>query len=135
VNFAAGQTFLFPLSERHTAHLWVVATDPNPDGLILIVSLTSLNGSKDQTVILHGGEHPFIKWATCVAYNLADLMNCEVLEEHIQMGRAKRHADMRAEVVRLILDGFTASRFTKKRIQQFVRDYKKPISPERKAEG
>jgi hypothetical protein len=124
VNFAAGQTYLFPLSENQTAHLWIIATDPNADRLMLVVSLTSLKGSKDQTVILHGGEHPFLKWATCVAYNLSDLINCDTLEDHIKVGRAKMRADMKPETAQLILGGFTASPFTKKRIQEFVRAYK-----------
>ena len=125
MDFASGQTYLFPTSQYQTAHLWVISTNPNPDGLMLVVSLTSLKGSKDQTVILHGGEHPFLKWATCAAYNLADLISCDTLEDHLNKGRAKMHANMSPDNTRLILDGFTASQFTKKRIQQFARAYKK----------
>lgn len=128
MDFAAGQTYLFPLSEHQTAHLWVIATDPNADGLMLVVSLTSLNGSKDQTVILHGGEHPFLKWPTCVAYSLSDLISCDTLEGHIKVGRAKMRPDLKPKMTQLILDGFTASPFTKKRIQQFVRAYKESRS-------
>jgi len=46
------------------------------------MSLTSLKGSKDQTVILHGGEHPFLKWATYVAYAQSDLINTERFRNH-----------------------------------------------------
>ena len=124
MTFTAGNTYLFPLSQSQTAHLWVICTDPNPDEQVLVVSLTSLNGSKDQTVILHGGEHPFLRWATCVAYGLSELISCEMLRNHIQCGRAKMHANLGTEKTQLILDGFLASDFTKKRILQFVRAYK-----------
>ena len=114
---------MFPLQYSQTAHLWVIATEPTVDQLVLVVSLTSLKGSKDQTVILHGGEHPFLKWATCVAYGQSDLVSCDTLDGYLQSGIAKRHADMSPERTELILRGFLASNFTKKRVSRFVREY------------
>jgi hypothetical protein len=131
LSISAGNTFLYDL-KRDPAHLWVIATDPDEENRFLIVSLTSLKGSKDQTVILHGGDHEFIKWSTCVAYAQSDLMSAERLQELIACGNAKMHADMKPSCTTLILDGFLASDFTKKRIVEFVRQYKafKPaISP------
>ncbi|WP_415199523.1 hypothetical protein [Silvibacterium sp.] len=107
-----------------TSHLWVITTNPNPDGYVLVVSLTSLKGSKDQTVILNPADHPFIKWATCVAYAFSDLMTVEKLSELIECGNAKQHHPMSADRTQLILDGFLSSDFTKKRIVQFVKQYK-----------
>jgi hypothetical protein len=121
---AAGQTFLYDLRSS-TAHLWVIVTEPDPDERFLIVSLTSLKGSKDQTVILHVGEHPFLKWATCVAYAQSDLINTDRFKEILASGNAKMHANLSPQRTALILDGFLASDFTKKRIVEFVKRYKR----------
>jgi hypothetical protein len=121
--FGAGQTFLFDLKQE-TAHLWVICTDPDTDGQCLIVSLTTLKGSKDQTVILNGTDHQFLKHATSVAYAQSDLISIELLQELISSGRARMQSPMTPSITALIVDGFPASQFTKKRIVSFVRDYK-----------
>ena len=121
MSFVAGETFLFPLGTRETPHLWIVSTTADADGRFAIVSLTSLKGSKDQTVILRAGEHPFIRWDTCVAYALAELTSSEQLEDLINRGTAQRQAPLRSDLLRLIVDGFLGSDFTKKRISDFVR--------------
>ena len=43
---------------------------------------------------------------------------------------AKMNADMSAAATNLILDGFMASSFTKKRIRKFVSDYKAGQDPQ-----
>jgi hypothetical protein len=126
VRFHAGQTFLFPLNEDNQGeHLWVIATEPDSEGLIAIASFTSLRGAKDQTVILRKTEHPFLKWDTCIIYVLAEIMSVDNLQAHRQCGRAKMHQDVTPEVLRLILDGFSASDLTKNRVRNFVRDYRR----------
>ena len=86
MSFRAGQTFLFPLGENLREHLWVIATEPNDEGLFAIASFTSLKGAKDQTVILRAAEHPFLKWDTCVSYALADISNSERYKKPIHGG-------------------------------------------------
>jgi hypothetical protein len=121
LSFVAGETFLFPLGGDQTPHLWIVTTTPESDGLFAIVSLTSLKGSKDQTVILRSGEHPFIRWDTCVAYALADLTSSEKLQDLLDRGIAERRGPLRRDLPDLVVPGFSASPFTKKRINDFVR--------------
>ena len=123
--FHAGQTFLFPLNEgNQREHLWVIATEPNSAGLFAVVSFTSLKGAKDQTVILRKTEHPFLRWDTCVAYALAEIVNADDLHAYCQSGRAKMHQDVAPAILRLILDGFSASDLTRNRVRDFVRDYR-----------
>ena len=88
--FHAGQTFHYPLRSPAKAHLWIIATGPSAQaGSFAAVSLTSLRGAKDQTVILRQGEHPFIKWDTCVAYALAEIITVEHLEARLSKGAAR----------------------------------------------
>ena len=125
MSFVAGETFLFPLGGDQTPHLWIVATTPGHDGLFAIVSLTSLKGSKDQTVILRSGEHPFIRWDTCVAYALADLTSSDKLQDVLDRGIAELRGPLRRDLLELVVSGFSASPFTKKRINDFVRAAKR----------
>ena len=103
----------------------MIASDPDIDGYCLIVSLTSFKGSSDRTVVLNAGEHPFIKWPTCVAYSLSDLITTEQLTNYVSLGHAKMHlAPLTEKVLDLVFDGFLASQFTKKRIKAYVRTIK-----------
>jgi hypothetical protein len=125
VRFRAGQTYLFPLNDdTRREHLWIIATEPNSDGQFATASFTSLRGAKDQTVTLLKDEHPFIKWDTCILYALAEITTAETLQAYLDCGAAKMRQDVPVAMLRLILDGFAASDFTKNRVREFVRQYK-----------
>ena len=123
MDFHAGETFLFPLEEANIAHLWVIATNPNNAGDFAVVSLTSLRGSQDQTLILRPGEHPFIKHETCVYYRTAEITTAKELHRRIRHGTAKMKESVSAELLSEIVKGFTASDFTKNRVRQFIKDH------------
>jgi hypothetical protein len=120
----AGFTFLYPINDRQNEHLWLVATNPNEDELVVVVNITTLRGAKDQTIVLQSGEHEFIKHDSCVNYAMAEVLSIEKLHARLGSGRAKRHSDMNADLTALVLSGFTASPFTKNRIVDFIRNYK-----------
>ena len=62
-----GDTVLIPApGSGVTPHLWIIVTEPNQDGLCIIVNLTTLGGSQDQTVTIAKGEHPFVNRPTSV---------------------------------------------------------------------
>lgn len=65
-----GDTFLMPAPGGiATPHLWIVVTEPDPvSNLCGIVSVTTLRNSKDQTVILRVGDHPFIRHESTIFY-------------------------------------------------------------------
>ncbi len=58
-----GDTFLMPApGVGATPHLWIIISQPDPRTYhCAIVSVTTLRNSKDQTVILRVGDHPFIR--------------------------------------------------------------------------
>jgi hypothetical protein len=123
VTFHAGQTFLYPLNDdNESEHLWIITTEQNNEGLFAIASLTSLRGAKDQTVILHRGEHPFITHDTCISYAQAEITSADKLEVLLQCGRAKLHVDAIPTLLKDILDGFSGSPHTRNRIRDFVRE-------------
>jgi hypothetical protein len=61
------------------------------------------------------------KWDTCILFSLAEITTTKTLD----CGRAKMHQNAPAAMLRLILDGFDASDFTKNRVRRFVREYKR----------
>ena len=122
--FSAGMTFLYPLEPSQTAHLWMIVTRPDSDGRFAVVSFTSLKGAKDQTVILRQGEHPFLKWDTCVAYALAQITTTTQLDEFLTTGEARMNTPATYKLQRLVLDGFLASDQTKNRVRTFITNYK-----------
>lgn len=123
MTFRAGQTFLYPLSdENESEHLWIIATEPNNEGLFAIVSLTSLRGAKDQTLILLRGEHPFVNHDTCISYAQAEITSAEKLKVRIQCGRAKLHIDATPKLLKDVFDGFLGSPHTRNRVRDFVRE-------------
>ena len=89
----AGLTFLFPMNDTHQIeHLWVVATNPDKDELVAVVNITTLQGAKDQTVVLRSGEHQFVKHDSCVNYTMAEIVKVEKLQERFGSGRANATA-------------------------------------------
>jgi hypothetical protein len=87
--------------------------------------LTSLKGAKDQTVTLSKNEHPFIKWDSCILYGLAEITTIDALQGYLDCGSAKIQQSVRADILKLIVDGFIASDFTKNRVREFVKVYKR----------
>jgi hypothetical protein len=66
-----------------------------------------------------------LKWDTCIAYALAEIVNEATLQAFLDCGNAKMHAPASTALLELVLDGFLASAFTKNRVREFVKDYKK----------
>ena len=87
-----GDTFLMPAPGGvATPHLWIVITEPNPSSnLCGIVSVTTLRNSKDQTIILRVGDHPFIRHESTIFYGDAMIVDARRLENEILAGLAVR---------------------------------------------
>jgi hypothetical protein len=87
-----GDTFLMPAPGGPvTPHLWIVVTPPAPrTHLCAVVSVTTLRNSKDQTIILRPGDHPFIRHDSTVFYSDAMIVNARRLDTEIAAGLALR---------------------------------------------
>ena len=97
-----GDSLLIPAPGFGNTHLWVIVTQPDP--LCIIVSLTTLRFSRDQTVVLNAGDHPFIKHAA---------------------GTAQLHKPCPPDTLRLIQDGILASPYTARKVEMFYRQRKR----------
>ncbi len=118
-----GDTFLMPApGGMAIPHLWILITRPDPEThLCAIVSLTTLRNSKDQTVILRPGDHPFIRHDSTIFYGDALIVDVRRLEAEIAAGLALVRERCPSEIVKLIQDGVSASPFTRPKILHFCR--------------
>jgi hypothetical protein len=127
-----GETFLYPLSPTHleqTEHLWIVLTNPDADGAILIVSVTTVysndKDSTDPTVWLNRGEHPFLKKeSSYVYYRGAMVKKVSELEVEEKAGRLKRTSDCSADLISLARDGVGASPHCTRSVKKYYKERK-----------
>src|ERR1035437_1558939 len=109
-----GDTFLMPApGGAVTPHLWIVVTQPDPQThLCAIVSVTTLRNSKDQTVILRPGDHPFIRHDSSIFYGDAMIGDALRLESEIAAGLALVRERCSKPTLKLLQAVVVASPFT-----------------------
>lgn len=119
-----GDTFLMPTpGGAATLHLWIVVTQPDPQThLLAIVSVTTLRNSKDQTVILRPGDHPFIRHDSTIFYGDAMIVDEQRLETEIAAGLAVVRDKCPNATLKLAQDGVAASPFTRPKFLRFCRE-------------
>ncbi len=93
-GFDAGNTFLLRAPNQTKWHLNVVVCGPdgNPPK-ILTVQFNSWTPYGDQTLVLHIGDHPFIKHDTCVSYDLSYLLDVSNLDKLEKINQIRNEAD------------------------------------------
>ncbi len=119
-----GDTFLMPApGGAATPHLWIVLTPPDQQtNLCAIVSVTTLRNTKDQTIILRIGDHPFIRHESTILHGDAMIVNSVRLDSEIEAGLALVREKCSAATLKLVQDGVGASPFTRPKILRFCRE-------------
>jgi hypothetical protein len=96
----SGDTFLFA-DGREDDHLWMVISDTDQDPQrLVIVRFLSWQEKYDQACVLNGGEHPFVKHATCVDYPAARIALNTELEALKERGKLKLRSPLSAELLK-----------------------------------
>ena len=95
----SGDTFLFK-DGREDDHLWMIISDTgqDPERLVIVRFLT-WQSQYDQACVLQGGEHPFVKHATCVDYFAATLESNATLEQLRTDGNLKVRIPLSSELL------------------------------------
>ncbi len=100
-----------------------MVTKPDPQThLCALVSVTTLRNSKDQTIILRPGDHPFIRHDSTVFYGDAMIVDVRRLDAEIAAGLALGREKCSQPTLKLVQDGVAASPFTRPKILRFCRD-------------
>jgi hypothetical protein len=120
-----GDTVLIPAPGAGiTPHLWIVVTEPTHDTHVcVIVNLTTLRNSQDQTVALNRGDHPFIVHPSAVRYSDAQFADARRLRADVAAGTAVPRQPCSPELLTLVQDGISASPYTPQKIATFCREY------------
>ena len=72
MSLSAGCTVLFSHRQGSPQHLWIALTNPDEtSGEFVIVMIRTKRSFTDDTLILHPGEHPFLRHESCVDYGSA----------------------------------------------------------------
>lgn len=70
-----------------TKHLWVVITEPDESGCVVLVNVTTATESKqrlDRSCVLDVGDHPFIKHQSLINYQDALKCRADAIDAAIQ---------------------------------------------------
>ena len=105
-----------------TEHLWILVTEPTPDGLCVTVNVTTPNRKRmDMTVCLQVGEHRFITGPSIITYMDAQFEIVGNLLRYFQSGFAIPHDPCSAPLLKRIQDGLLKSPDTKNCIRDFCK--------------
>lgn len=119
---SAGDTFVLRKPGRNSIpHLWVVVTDPDDDGKVVIASLTTRRPHSDDTVILRRGDHLFIRHETVIFYRDAQMPMASDLMNAVHGGAATMHAPFHLDILTDIQEGLDRSPHTPNHIKEYVR--------------
>ncbi len=119
----AGETVLMSAPGVAVPHLWILITDPSKDtNLGVFVSVTSLRGGKDQTVILRRGDHPYIAKDSVVYFGDARLWDTALIDADIASGAVRRLEPCSAGLQRLLQSGILNSPYTPNSILRLCRN-------------
>jgi len=118
---SAGDTFKMRKPDDHNPHLWVVVTDPDDDGDVAIVNLTSRKQHSDDTVTLNRGDHTFIERETVIYYQDARRTKASALTNAVRGGAATVHDPCRLDILTKIQRGLDRSPYTPNDIKEYVR--------------
>jgi hypothetical protein len=104
---------------NHIPHLWVVVTDPNAQGMCVIVNVTTLKHICDKTVVLCVGEHPFITHDSIVFYADAQIVLAGAIDNAIRGGVAQKKEDCPLPTLQRIQQGLLDSPHTSGKVIKF----------------
>ncbi len=109
-----------PKSADSTPHLWVIITEPDENGDVVIVNVTSWRPDSDETVIIKTGEHHRITHQSVVFYQDARIAKAALIEKAIQNTTLCVKCDpCSQELLMRIQQGVTQSRFTPRKVKDF----------------
>lgn len=102
-------------------HLFVICTDMCANNKFVLANITTWTGERcDPTVQLNFGDHPFIDRHSYVLYQMALVERRITIEAGVSQGRFAQREDMPAAKVQEIQDGLMASRFTPRKVKNYL---------------
>jgi hypothetical protein len=104
-----------------TPHLYFVLTEPDEQGDVVIVNITTHAAGKDATVILQSGDHPFVRYPSSVYYALAKTAPWPAIRKGLDEGLIVQKESLGDAVLDRVRRGGLASPFTPRKIKAALR--------------
>ena len=120
-NADQGETLLVPTSPSRN-HLFVVVTERDPGGRVLIINFETRKRITDDTVIIKAGEHPFVTHETSVRYKSARIVDADLLINKVKTGIVESREPCSPELLEKIRLGIMKSPHTSNEVRDFYDD-------------
>jgi len=117
-----GDTFLTG-DDDDDLHLWIAITPPT-NGEVITVSVTTQRKGSEALVVLHEGDHPFIKHDSVIAYIYSRIRTVASIEAALLSGTAKQREPVSAGVLKRVQDGLLDSNFTPNGVRFYYKNLK-----------
>ena len=116
-----GDTLLVAKHPDATPHLWILVTDPDANGDVVIVNVTDFRNHSDQTIVLKEGDHPFIRKDSVVLYSDSQVVTVSSLMNALnsRLGICSQRECCSEQLLQRIRSGIFASDFTPNKIIEF----------------
>jgi len=103
-----------------TPHPWVIVTEPNDNGEIAMVNITTPKSGSDMTVVLEANEHHRVTHRSVVYYQDARITLEEAVRGCVTNGLCIRCDPCSPEMLKKIQDGLPKSERTPKKVIAFL---------------
>jgi hypothetical protein len=117
----AGETFHAQAPGSTRPHLYVAVTSADANGDFVIANITSQAESKDQSCILHVGDHPFISKESVVNYAEARIANERAVSAAARRGVIRYDAAITPSALAKVQAGALASTHTELGVKAAIR--------------
>ena len=101
-------------------HLWIVISNPSPDGQLVIVSVTTKEPYKDSTCELHAGDHPKIKHDSLIDFKRARLLSLDDFKRLAEKKALRIAAPVSKKLLKRIHDGAGLTRYMPVKCQDLL---------------
>lgn len=117
-------TLLIPSGPSHNPelrHLHIVCTDPDTNGRVVLVSVTTLsNNLCDQTCVLQPYDHEWLRHPSYVLYRKARFEHAKDLDEGIRSGSLEVRSDINSAAFLRVFKGLCRSTATPRFIKRHL---------------
>ena len=119
VILKCGDAIYMPKFSGGTPHLWIIVTEPDGNGDVAMVNVTSWRANSDETVIIESGEHHRITHRSVVFYQDARISSAEAIRLGVEAGYCALCDSCSPELLERIKAGLVQSKFTPGKIIEF----------------
>jgi hypothetical protein len=109
-----------PQHDPDRKHLHVICNDPDPQGDVLIVSISSVTAAAhDKTCVLQSYEHDFLQRPSYVYYAKAQTVSAATLMNGVNQQIIVVHSNMNAQAFLRVTNGICRSPHTPRKIKKY----------------